>query len=236
MNFKQTLAVAATTFGLAIIPNSASAAIIGVDFGPSGSSTPNNWTLVTGAGTTNDLIDETGLTTVVDIALSSPAFIGNFGANVLASTVPTDPNPIDNIGGNLFSFSGSPLEITFSDLVPNQTYDYWLFGLRDGFDGTNQNVIVNGTSFSQTAGSRVLAINNELGTDTRTLDSYGISVTADALGQIITTISPNNGLYSVAGIAIEAPPDVSSVPEPTSVIALLGLGLGTLASKRKKQA
>ncbi|CCQ63631.1 integrin alpha, partial [Crocosphaera watsonii] len=75
MNFKQTLGIVTTAIGLGIIPNVANAAIIGVDFGPIGSSTPTNWNLVTGAGTTNNLIEEeTGSTTDVNITVSSNTF------------------------------------------------------------------------------------------------------------------------------------------------------------------
>ncbi|MCH2246292.1 MAG: hypothetical protein MK111_16930, partial [Crocosphaera sp.] len=110
MNFKQTLGIVTTAIGLGIIPNVANAAIIGVDFGPIGSSTPTNWNLVTGAGTTNNLIEEeTGSTTDVDITVSSNTFVSNFSANVLGNTIPTHSNPLDDIGGNLFSFSGQPL-------------------------------------------------------------------------------------------------------------------------------
>ena len=237
MKLWKSLAVAATTLGFSVIPNSSYAAIIGVDFGVPSSSTPLNWTLVTGAGTTNNLVNENGNTTDVDISVSSDSLVQNFNASVLPSTIPTHTNPIDNIGQNLFSFSGDSLVVTFSDLIPNQTYSYWLFGLRDGGRGTRQSVVVNGASFTQNAASQVLIMNDELGDDARSLSSYAIPITADASGEIITTINPFifSDLYAVAGIAIEEQ-EIPPTPEPTTLLSLFAVGAGFLVSKHKKQA
>lgn len=241
MNLTKTLAITATTIGLTTISNSVYAAIIGVDFGPGGSSTPINWNLVTGAGTTTNLIDETGVTTGVDVNVSSPGPVTPFGAAVLGATIPVHSNPLNNIGGSIFdsSFSGNQLTITFANLVPNQTYLYWLFGLRDSsISNLDQNVLVNGVSFNQSAipaGSPgKLLVNDQIGSNAQNLQSYGIPITTNALGQIITTITPNTDIFGVAGIAIE-PQDIPPTPEPGSVLALFGLGLGALASRGKKQ-
>jgi len=55
----------------ASIAAASGATLVGVNFGPSGSPSPTNWTLMTAPGTVNNLIDSTGAPTTVSLTVSS---------------------------------------------------------------------------------------------------------------------------------------------------------------------
>lgn len=198
-------------FFLSLLCVNAHAALIGVDFGPGGQLTPNNWTSVSAAGDYLTLIDETGTTTAVNLKVEDTGgSIATYAATVDASTIPSHSNSLANIGGNVYRFaSGATLKMTFSGLDPLETYNVWVLGLRDGAALDQGVTLTNGgisASFAQSATTRQLVVNEEVGASARSFGSYGYSMQPSVTGTIIIEVAGDNepsGLYSVAGVAVE---------------------------------
>jgi hypothetical protein len=217
--------------------NEAHAVITGIDFGTVSSNTPTNWTLISGAGTTNNLINENGDLTNIDVTISDSS---PFDVTTVSNTIPTHTDSLQNVDGNIFSTS-TPLSIVLSDLVPNQDYNIWLFSARGGgFGDLDQNVTFTGgntLSFTQNAPDSNLVINDEIGNNLRTLDSFAEVISANSLGEITTTISsPSTNVPLAAGIAIEEAS--ASVPfefSPTLGLLLIGsvFSISRYAKSRK---
>lgn len=234
------------------------AAIIGIDFGQTSSPIPTNWNLGAGTGTVNSLtlsnvIDETGVNTGIDVNITAVNSFDFFNATVAPATIPTNTNSIADIGGSIFRFTSSVpgglnsnnvLNIEFANLIPNETYNYWLFGLRDNtFGGLNQGVAVTGattTNFNQVATAASpgnLVVNSMIGSDQMALANYALSIVADSNGQINTSITAQDNsqspLFGVAGIAIERQNAAQTTPEPSALLGLVTVGLLGLTFKKK---
>lgn len=206
---------------LPLAPMAHSADLVGIDFGPSGSK-PTNWTLVSGAGTFTQLKDETGAATALSLTVSGSPSPTAYAVTPYASTLPIHTPSLSGLDGNIYGFSGT-FNAVFSGLIPNGQYYLWIFGLR-GDVRLTQSVTVTGTSlqlsYTQSQAYQVLAVNDEAGSSTRTLESYADTVQASNTGTLSIRIvgGGDSNTYAVAGLAIQ-----STVPEP-STWALLGCG------------
>ena len=216
----------ATLFG-----TNAPAHLIGVDFGTPGQTTPTNWISVLGAGTTNLLGTETGGSTVVGLEVTG--IIGgnpnNWSAGVNASTIPAHANSLANIGGNIYQFSGT-LELKISNLEAGRNYDVWVFGLRDGGAGVKQDVSIQGgaTTFHQEAASQNLVVNVNQGSSANDLSTYALAIAASAGGEITITVTADEELYGIAGVAIDVPTPTVTTQAVTAIGETTATGNGTI--------
>ncbi|MEP0918941.1 hypothetical protein NC981_19085 [Leptolyngbya sp. DQ-M1] len=200
-------------------------ALVGINFGGSVNPSPTNWTKVTTTGTFSNLIDDSGTPTGVSLTVSgSPT---PFSVNTASSSIPSDAPSLSNLRSNFYAFSNgatpATLQLTFSNLLPNTSYGLYTFGLRGG-GVSQQTVTITGAStqsFLQTAPADTLAINNQVGNSTRTLQSYVLPVISSSSGTIaLNYAGAPSGLYTVAGVAIDPPPPV---PVPFAFSPLPGL-------------
>jgi hypothetical protein len=206
-----------SAFAFCLFPFTAQAAIVGVDFGQPGQNTPANWTSVTGEGTFNALIDETGVATDINLTVNDAGgATSNYNAAINAPTLPTHTNNLADISHNIYrSTAAETVQLTFTGLTPGGEYAIWVLGLRDGVGGANQRVSIDGATnitFDQVAASANLFINGELGSNAREFSSYSRTLAAAVDGSITITVQSLGELYSLAGVAIEAVPAAAQVP------------------------
>jgi hypothetical protein len=217
------------------------AALVGVNFGSPGSVSPTNWTLATGDGTTNNLVDTAGTPTSISITLSSTPGAPLQSSGVpLAATIPSDAPSLANLQSNLYNdVTPSSLLAQFSGLTPHATYSVYAIGLR--FSTTmDQSVTITGSGtplvFTQSGPDFSLFFNGSIGSSSRTLESYAQSVPASNSGTISILFTAGATRYNAAGVALSATPSVSPVPLPSSLILVLlgisAMGLILLARRR----
>jgi hypothetical protein len=229
MNRKSLLAA---FFAAALPASAASAALIGVDFDSTPFSSPPDWNIVTTSGTYNDLIDEDGATTDIDVGVFMPQ--SNFPHSINASTIPIHSTPLTGLN----TISVHPdLAFDISGLNPDTPYKFYLFGLYDQlFGSVNFTAHIQGAEltnivyFLNTAGA--LHINGPVGSSANTLESYALTLTSSNTGHLLVDFDSNggfNGEIGIAGFAIEAIP----VPEPAA-LALLALAAPSLLLRRRR--
>jgi hypothetical protein len=216
----------AVLFGL--ISSSTSGAVIGIDFNLSGPA-PLNWNRLTASNASPgitptpmalaNLIAETGAATNVDFRLDSSVHtIRGFDSSPNSATIPLHSQSLADIGGYFHNDSGDNDTVTaaFSQLDPNILYKVWVFVTRMSSE-IDTFTTISGTgvpiTFRTLGSGPSLFINGQLGSNTRTLDSYALHVQPVATGEINVswTEGPTATRYTVAGVAIEP------VPEPASV-------------------
>ena len=202
------------------------AGLIGIDLGPGPANAPSGWHSVSGNPTLGDLTDENGVPTTVDFSISGNNAVT--GAPVPLGVIPMHSNPLDEIGGYANSDS---ITAVFSDLAITSSYDVWVFGWRAGADYQNAIDVIGASTISFTQFSSDFFVNDEAGASNRTLDSYALTLSPDALGQI--TFEIDRGPDFPVRIAALAIREVSSVAAPTT-LALLGLGLAGIGYRRLK--
>lgn len=183
-------------------------ALVGVDFGPAGSSRPLNWTLYSGGSaftSFNNLIDETGSVTPFDLSIrtlnsSSLFFSGN--ASPPSNQLPSHSQSLAAIAGNVYSTFDA--EFLWSDLVPGDTYEVYVFG--SDTDAFSTDFIVYGHghphTFNQTGSANSLRINGHAGDSSRALETFAIVAVADPMGQIRIESRKVGSIASFAGVAI----------------------------------
>ncbi|MCA9084628.1 MAG: hypothetical protein KDA81_11260, partial [Planctomycetaceae bacterium] len=197
--------------------------LIGIDFG--GGTTPANWTGYAGTTDTSfsNLIDESGAATAIDVDI-------NFNSAFAATNVSFAPTsaqlPVHT--GSLAGVDGAVtgqdnVELTFSDLVPGQSYEIYVFG-GDVFSG-NQQVTITAPAtattldqFTQNHVANQLIVNSEVGDNSRSIASFASYSTADANGELqlrVEAIPASGGVYGLAGVALRA----GSPPAATLSIA-----------------
>lgn len=230
----------ATIIAVALCPFAATASpLVGIDFGPAGSA-PTNWNLVSATGIFSNLIDQTGTTTSVSLTLTVPGGTATpYAVTPVASTVPIASPSLAGIDGNVYSFAPfNTLNATLGGLVPGGQYAIWVFGLRGG-NTLSQTVTVTGLGsplvYTQSAADSQLVVNQELGSDTRTLESYADTVFATLSGTISVQVvgdiyaSP----FTVAGMAIQAVPEID-LSGTGSALVLVSGAIGLLERRRRK--
>jgi hypothetical protein len=172
-----------------------------VDFGVSGGNpTPTNWTPSNGRSSLTNLIDQAGNPTTVGLSFSTTP--NEYAATVLSTTVPLASVDLSNIGGTIYSFSGS-MGLNFTGLTPGAAYGVYVLGLRS-IVPLSQPVSIAGVStvsFTQAAASGELSVNDQVGSDTSLLTSAGKYVQATPSGEI--TITVGSSAYFIAGVALQ---------------------------------
>ncbi len=181
------------------------AALVGVDFDATGFS-PANWNTAT-ATTTNlsGMIDETGATTTVALSISSDGTVSDAFATPPSFQIPIHPNALDNIDGNIYLATGTRLTLQWTNLTPSAQYDVYHFGSDEVPTNSQITITGAGTPITFTRGyvANDLAINDQLGDDSRTLASYAKMVTATGGGTITITVDVLVGDAGTAGLAIQ---------------------------------
>lgn len=223
-----------------VIAQSANAALIGLDWG---AAAPTNWNVGTeGANpqTLNNLIDENGVVTTVDVSYSGTFFSNTTLEPFTASAgqIPTHSNSLANISGGLND--ADQIVVTFSDLIPNQSYDVWLFGAQNEAQPTFHDVTITGLgpaisftqNFSGTPGE--LWVNGVIGSNAL-LDSFAVTAIADALGQLIIDVNDDGGTTNTVPVVTLAGVAIRPVPEPT-ILPLMTLGLAGVGYRLSKKA
>ncbi|MEZ5559856.1 MAG: hypothetical protein R3E86_15090 [Pseudomonadales bacterium] len=191
-------------FALSVVSAASWADLVGVDFGPPGN-TPDNWTSITAAGSYNNLVNDDGQRTRVGLSVARAGT--PFSIVPAASSVPVYKGNLNGIDGNQYQFGGA-FEAEINGLKPLEPYKIYVFGLRGGAE-LSQGVALaggKGISLSQKAPDGVLAINDQLGSDSRPLSSYARTLTSSRNGTIslnLTGGSRANQTYAIAGLAIE---------------------------------
>lgn len=211
-------------------------ALVGIDFGPTGGSTPLNWNPAAGAGTFGSLVDEAGDPVSLVLTVSG-AGVDSFPVAPLPATIPQHSNNLANLGGSIYTFENS-IELNLSGLSPGTDYELWVFGVRDieGRAGPafEQQVSVNGVArAAQSAADRELMVNSQLGSSSTALDSSAMVVQSDGGGALnIRVEDPGNldilggGVY-LAGLAVRERDDTGpmhSIPSvPVAGLLLLSV-------------
>lgn len=189
---------------LCAVAAQAQADLVGIDFGPPGS-TPENWTSVGSPGSYWNLVNDDGQPTRVGLNVSRAGT--SFSVSPLPSSVPAYKGNLSAIDGNQYQFGGT-FEAEISGLKPFEPYDIYIFGLRGGAALT-QGVALSGgrgVSLTQKAPDGMLAINDQIGSDQRPLSSYARTLTSSPNGTIslnLTGGSRANQTFAIAGLAIE---------------------------------
>ena len=184
--------------------------VVGIDFDFVGVGVaPTNWAQEDFFNTNfTDMLRDDGLPTSIDLTLSrsGAGTVNSVGVN--ARTVPRHLPVLDEIGG--YSSRAISATAVWSDLVPGREYGVYVMGFFDR--AISQSVAITGATalpvFVQTLVPGQLRINDELGDDDRTLQSYEEIAVADANGQIRVTVAaqPGSAAMSLAGIAIRQIP------------------------------
>ncbi|PHS05920.1 MAG: hypothetical protein COA78_14865, partial [Blastopirellula sp.] len=183
------------------------ASLIGIDFDIGGSS-PTNWNLIDALGsvTSNNLLQEDGVTSSIDLALID---IGSLTGGHAPTDLPDHTPLLANIDGVA---SAAGMSLTWSDLTPGRDYNIYLF-LAEYFTAvTNQTITISGgginpAPFVMNNGSLpdgALLFNNIVAAPNRTLADDAVRATADSSGNIQITITSNNGSnVRLSGAAIQ---------------------------------
>lgn len=193
--------------------------LVGIDFDPLGTSSPLNWTLFSNVSTdfsATNLIDETGTLTNIDLAV---AFGGGSGQGTFNSPapaqVPSHTNSLANIDGVLVE--DTELTFTFSDLIPGNDYEVFLFGGDTSSPPFSQSVTITGAGtvgpFVQSWSGNSFV--NQLPSSSAALDSFAVTVAADGAGQIILNVQEvgPSDFAVVQGLAIREI-DAATPPAP----------------------
>lgn len=186
--------------------------LIGIDFESSGNS-PTNWTVFGSffSADATDLIAEDGTTTSVDV---TSTFTGSSaGARSLSPNASTIPQHTQSLAGiDTFATNqtaGASYTARFSDLVPNDQYRVYVFGMSDDFVTPYSNDVTitgaNVISFTQPLDNNDLNINSAVGSSSQPLTDYAEYVYADINGEIAISVSASAGAggYGLAGLAIQ---------------------------------
>ena len=187
--------------------------LVGVDFSPLGTNSPTNWTRANGNVNfaLNNLIDESGASTNIDlsIAFDAGAGLGTFGSSDPAF-LPAHSNPLTGIGGVVVDQTG--FTFTFGGLNPGAPYDVFVFG-GDVINDVDNIVTITGQTtvgpFTQNSNNGDIVINRQV-TSAAPLDSFAEVVLANASGEIVITANGTTGTTVIDGLAIResvsAPP------------------------------
>ena len=194
--------------------------VVGIDFDLAGRPSPTDWAqqLFFSSGNPVNMTRDDGVATPFDLTFAlgggslsaSSAGVGN------ESNIPRHDPIINEIGG--FSTFSAAVTATWSDLTPGTSYGVFVFGL--GTSSYSQSISIAGAttlpSFDQVLVDGVLQVNDEGGSNTRTLKSYQEIAVADASGNIAITVTPNSGSAGVAlgGLAIR------EIPQPAIAAGL----------------
>lgn len=182
--------------------------LVGIDFDIVGGARPTNWAQYIGGPSPVSLLnlgDEAGQSTEIDFAMTGGAFGFSTAALAIpAAQVPQHTPALAALGGYI-STAASSLSMTWSGLSSEASYLVYVFGLSNAAASTN--VTIQGAtteSFQQALSGSQLAVNGEFGSNLRTLASYGIVMSPNAMGQIQLTLSEVSGNIPLAGVALEA--------------------------------
>jgi len=217
--------------------------LVGVNFGPSASVSPANWTLATGDGAINNLIDTTGAPTSIAITLSSTPGAPLQASGVpLTTTIPSDAPTLSNLQSNLYNLGPATLLAQFSGLTPNATYSVYAIGLR--FSTTmDQTVTITGSGtpvvLTQSGPDFSLFFNGSIGSSSQTLESYAQPIQASGSGTIGILFTAGATRYNAAGVALSSTPSIPATPAPNSLVlvlvGLVGVGFFWVAGLRRLQ-
>lgn len=212
--------------------------LVGVNFSTV-SSHPLNWTPIASVASSPllNLTDEDGNFTNIDLSFAGERV---FAGTINPNTFPLHAPSLSSLDGNVFNnFSNASFLAIFSDLIPDHDYLIWILGARfSASAGLRQHVQIFGSGpvfeFDQIGATDLLFVNDAVGDNTRTLESYAKTINSSDGGTITIVIkglaSANGQTYTVAGLAIQP------VPEP-SPLALAALGaFGLLIAVRRSTA
>ncbi len=220
--------IALTLLLTTVLAGAASANLVNVDFGGGplftgiGVAGGGTWNTYGGSGASGSLLDSTGAASGVTFDITSS--FGN--TDNTGGTNPTsDPATAALFEDYIRGAFNNNLTVTFSGLVPFQTYDLTIYA-SGATMGTGAAFSANfpGATTGADRGAFVLG-DNYLRHD----------VTADSMGMIAVTAAPTNGDGAVFnGLQI------STVPEPSTWVLTLG-GLGAVVflqrfGMRRKQS
>lgn len=193
------------------LENRAMLTLIGVDFG--GGTTPSNWNGFSGTAdaTLTDLQDDTGAASGIDLVINVDTTPGsNEAFTPPGSELPIYTSPLAGIDGAYTDIGN--IELTFQDLNPGESYQLYIFA-GDSFSG-DQLVTISSpdtgttiTSFAQPHSADQLVINDQIGSSTQSLQTYGVDAAADSNGEIQIRIDNSNAptsFFGLAGVAIES--------------------------------
>ncbi|APZ90449.1 sodium/calcium exchanger 1 [Fuerstiella marisgermanici] len=194
--------------------------LVGIDFG--GGTTPTNWTAFSGTSdvSLNDLVDESGTATAIDVAIDIDTSAGIYDSFAPPATeLPSHTQSLAGID-RAYTDQGN-IELTFSDLGAGQLYEVYVFaGDRLASD---QRVVISEptsgttlTQFTQPHDANQLVVNGEVGASNRALSSYAVFARADSNGEMKVRVDSSanpTGFFGLAGVALQANssvvPDVS---------------------------
>jgi len=208
----------------AVIFEPGNGSLVGVDFDEAGGSSPTNWRTIGGGGnsTFDNLMDENGLPTTIDLAIAElvDGAWGEFAATPTPSTIPTHSNPLNDIDGQIFT-SGDALRLTYQDLTPGTDYEIYVLAVDSFFaGGVQQDVTITGdgtpVTFLQSVPQGNLFVNGSVGDSGSNLADFAETVTADANGEIVIDITASGSSPDVVlgGVAIQEVETADPVNNP----------------------
>lgn len=197
-------------------PSSGSGGLVGIDFDPISGSTPTNWTRVDVSTFGNPFVlenlpDEAGNATTIDLLFDDNT--GSGTSSPSSGTIPQHTPSLAGVDGLLYSgpFQGviTPIDVTWTGLTPGFEYDLYVFAVENFGDSYNQRVTITGEGtpvvFDQITTNGVLLVNDEVGNNGRTLESYAERITANEFGTIRVRVEANAGSGGIVlpGLAIQ---------------------------------
>lgn len=203
-----------------------------IDFGGDGRPTAAPWNNFTASGTGSSLInlvDDSGLTTSVDVTLTD----GFSGVNSAGSSTNTVGLPTTATSDSFYtgSFGGhddallNRAQVTFSGLDPSLEYDLSLFSSRTGTDsgmGRLTRYTVDGQWID-------FDVSNNTGTEVQFVD---LSVAADGTLTLDVEVSPDGtGRFAYLG-ALKL--TAQAIPEPSGLVLLGAFGLQLMRRPKRR--